>query len=65
MNAAIEDVLLEAAADEDEGLDLAAFSLIASIPATDSVLSLDQYDARLPAVDDSVKSRDEAQQALS
>lgn len=49
VNAAIEDVLLEAAADEDEGLDFAAFQLLASIPTTDTLLPLDHYDARLGA----------------
>lgn len=46
VNAAIEDVLLEAAADEDEGLDFAAFKMLASL-ANDSLSALDQYDARL------------------
>lgn len=47
VNAAIEDVLLEAAADEDEGIDFAAFKLLAS--TVDSLTPLDQYDARLAA----------------
>lgn len=46
VNAAIEDVLLEAAADEDEGLDFAAFKMLASL-AADGSTPLDQYDARL------------------
>lgn len=46
VNAAIEDVLLEAAADEDEGLDFAAFKMLASI-AGDAATALDQFDARL------------------
>jgi hypothetical protein len=49
VNAAIEDVLLEAAADADEGLDFAAFSMLASLPADSARVSLDQYDARLGA----------------
>ena len=48
VNAAIEDVLLEAAADEDEGLDFAAFKMLASLAAGGS-LPLDQYDSRLAA----------------
>ncbi len=48
VNAAIEDVLLEAAADEDEGLDFAAFMLLASDGKGPNALpSLDQYAARL------------------
>lgn len=47
VNAAIEDVLLEAAADEDEGIDFAAFKLLAS--TADGLTPLDQYDARLAA----------------
>lgn len=66
VNAAIEDVLLEAAADEDEGLDFAAFKALVSVPSSDSLASLDQYDARLPrgdgasSVDGSVHDRDHA-----
>ncbi len=48
INAAIEDVLLEAAAEEDGGLDFAAFQALATAPSHDSLASLDQYDARLP-----------------
>jgi hypothetical protein len=50
VNAALEDVLLEAAAEEDEGLDWAAFQALLSLPPVgggDSVHGLDQYDARL------------------
>jgi hypothetical protein len=49
VNAALEDVLLEAAAEEDEGLDWAAFQALLSLPpgGMDSVHGLDQYDARL------------------
>eukprot|EP00882_Tetradesmus_deserticola_P030436 GHRQ01034172.1.p3 GENE.GHRQ01034172.1~~GHRQ01034172.1.p3 ORF type:complete len:101 (+),score=53.17 GHRQ01034172.1:95-397(+) len=68
VNAAIEDVLLEAAADEDEGLDFAAFKMLASaLPASDSRPSLDQYDARLAALGgagDSGRSGDSALAAL-
>jgi len=66
VNAAIEDVLLEAAADEDEGLDFAAFKMLASI-ASDSLTPLEQYDARLSAPQDtggSVRSQKEALQLL-
>lgn len=44
VNAAIEDVLLEAACEEDEGLDFAAFAALVRVPSED----LDHYDARLP-----------------
>ncbi len=47
VNAAIEDVLLEAAAEEDEGLDFAAFTALVQAPSQDSLASLDQYDARM------------------
>lgn len=60
VNAAIEDVLLEAAADEDEGLDFAAFKLLAST-ADSGLTPLDQYDARLGG---SVHSQEHAQQLL-
>ncbi|GBF99269.1 hypothetical protein Rsub_11794, partial [Raphidocelis subcapitata] len=46
INAAIEDVLLEAACEEDDGLDFAAFAALARVPSED--LDLDHYDARLP-----------------
>ncbi len=44
VNLAIEDVLLEAACEEDEGLDFAAFAALARVPSED----LDHFDARLP-----------------
>ena len=47
MNAALEDVLLEAAADEDEGLDFAAFQALLSVSSHDNLQSLEHYDARL------------------
>lgn len=62
VNAAIEDVLLEAAADADEGLDFAAFKMLASV-AYDGSSALDQYDARLAGSSDpggSVRSQQEA-----
>jgi hypothetical protein len=68
VNAAIEDVLLEAAADEDEGLDFAAFKMLASaLPASDNRPSLDQYDARLAVggAGDSVRSGDSALAVLA
>lgn len=68
VNAAIEDVLLEAAADEDEGLDFAAFQMLASVAGGDnSYTPLDQYDSRLAGSQDvggSVYSAGEALQLL-
>jgi hypothetical protein len=66
VNAAIEDVLLEAAADADEGLDFAAFKMLASI-ADDGLTPLDQYDARLAGSQDvaaSVRSKGDALHSL-
>jgi hypothetical protein len=77
VNAAIEDVLLEAAADEDEGLDFAAFKMLASLPEG-GMVSLDQYDARFGAsgaaggpasagsgsLDGSMRGQEGARQAL-
>lgn len=47
--------MLEAACEEDEGLDFAAFAALARVPSED--LDLDQYDARLPRL--SASSADE------